>query len=343
VAGDDGTGAVLERLEAGQPVVFGGNRVTHVTPELAAAFAPGDRLLVVQETGDLLHVPAREHRAAVTAVDAAVDAFAALAACTDAQITEFFEAFATRLADDAVTAPIRAANDADVAAAVAAGRSTTRLELSPGMRDDMVAGLRSWRDAPGGRDAELARIEHEGWTVAARKAPLGPVGFVFEGRPNVFADATGVLRTGNTVVMRIGSDALGTAEAIVSEALAPALQVTGPRRRVGPLRRSPAGPRRGSRLGGSGGPARCRGPPGRHAGQPARHRWRVARRRERGRPRAVPCRGGALPRPQGVQHAERVLHPGGADRAGRRVPRRPRRSRCRTGRGGPPARRGVLP
>jgi glutamate-5-semialdehyde dehydrogenase len=232
VAGDDGTGAVLERLEAGQPVVFGGNRVTHVTPELAAAFAPGDRLLVVQETGDLLHVPAREHRAAVTAVDAAVDAFAALAACTDAQITEFFEAFATRLADDAVIAPIRAANDADVAAAVAAGRSTTRLEL--------VAGLRSWRDAPGGRDAELARIEHEGWTVAARKAPLGPVGFVFEGRPNVFADATGVLRTGNTVVMRIGSDALGTAEAIVSEALAPALQEAGLPPGAVSLVRSPA-------------------------------------------------------------------------------------------------------
>ena len=38
---------------------------------------------------------------------------------------------------------------------------------------------------------------------------LGVVGFVFEGRPNVFADATGVLRTGNTVVFRIGSDALG--------------------------------------------------------------------------------------------------------------------------------------
>jgi glutamate-5-semialdehyde dehydrogenase len=53
------------------------------------------------------------------------------------------------------------------------------------------------------------------------------VGFVFEGRPNVFADACGVVRTGNTVVFRIGSDALGTARAIVDHALAPALLAAG--------------------------------------------------------------------------------------------------------------------
>ncbi len=55
------------------------------------------------------------------------------------------------------------------------------------------------------------RIDHDSWSVEARRAPLGVVGFVFEGRPNVFADACGVVRTGNTVVFRIGSDALGTA------------------------------------------------------------------------------------------------------------------------------------
>jgi glutamate-5-semialdehyde dehydrogenase len=43
----------------------------------------------------------------------------------------------------------------------------------------------------------------------------------------VFADATGVLRTGNTVVFRIGSDALGTAQAIVEHALDPALKAAG--------------------------------------------------------------------------------------------------------------------
>ena len=104
----------------------------------------------------------------------------------------------------------------------------------------MVAGLRSWRDAPAARDTELARIDHAGWSVAARRAPLGVVGFVFEGRPNVFADATGVLRTGNAVVMRIGSDALGTAEAIVGAALAPALAAAGLPDGAVSLVRSPA-------------------------------------------------------------------------------------------------------
>jgi glutamate-5-semialdehyde dehydrogenase len=50
---------------------------------------------------------------------------------------------------------------------------------------------------------------------------------VFEGRPNVFADAVGVLRTGNAVVFRIGSDALGTAEAIMASAVSPALASAG--------------------------------------------------------------------------------------------------------------------
>ncbi|HEU4840869.1 MAG TPA: aldehyde dehydrogenase family protein [Ilumatobacteraceae bacterium] len=230
----------LTALQPGQPIVFGGNRITTVPAALADAFAPGDRLIVVQETGDLLHVPAAQHAAAASAVDDAVAAFAALAACSDDQITVFFEAFARRLADDAVVAPIRAANEADVAAAAAAGRSTTRLALSDRMRADMVAGLRTWRDAPPARDEEIERIDHRGWSVAARRAPLGVVAFVFEGRPNVFADAAGVVRTGNAVVMRIGSDALGTAEAIVGAALAPALAEAGLPAGTVSLVRSPA-------------------------------------------------------------------------------------------------------
>jgi glutamate-5-semialdehyde dehydrogenase len=142
-------------------------------------------------------------------------------------VSAFYDAFARRLADDASFAPVAAANAEDVAAARARGRSTTRLELGPAMRAGMVEALHLWRDLPDGRDAVEERIEHPGWTVEARRSPLGVVGFVFEGRPNVFADATGVLRSGNTVVFRIGSDALGTARAIVEHALAPALAAVG--------------------------------------------------------------------------------------------------------------------
>lgn len=217
----------LTSLSAGMPIVYGGDRITYVTPALAEAFAPGDRLIVVQTTGDLLHVPSAVHRIATEAVDAAVDAFDEMGTVSDAQISAFYEAFAVRLADDAAFEPIAAANEADVASARERGRSATRLILSDKMRTDMVAGLRSWRDAGSGRGEVVDAVSHAGWRVDLVRAGLGVVGFVFEGRPNVFADATGVLRSGNTVVFRIGSDALGTAKAIVAHALDPALAAAG--------------------------------------------------------------------------------------------------------------------
>jgi glutamate-5-semialdehyde dehydrogenase len=198
-----------------------------VTPELAAAFGAGDRLLVLQDTGDLLHVPAQDHAAASAAVGRAAAAFAEMGEVPDAAVTAFFEGFAGRLEDGAVWARIAQANAADVESAQRRGRSTTRLVASDAMRRDMVCGLRAWRDAPAFRGRVLERIEHGGWTLEQVAAPLGVVGFVFEGRPNVFADATGVLRAGNTVAFRIGSDALGTARAMVAEALEPALAEAG--------------------------------------------------------------------------------------------------------------------
>jgi glutamate-5-semialdehyde dehydrogenase len=217
----------LDALTAGQPIVFGGNRVTHVPPALADAFRAGDRVIVDPLSGDLLHVPEAEFEHAAVPVARARAAFAALAGCTDDQISAFFHGFANRLADDTTFAPIAAANHADVRRATERGRSTTRLVLGDEMRADMVAGLRGWADAPARRDAVERVVRHDGWTLEARRAPLGVVGFVFEGRPNVFADAAGVVRTGNTVVFRIGSDALGTARAIVEHALDPAIEAAG--------------------------------------------------------------------------------------------------------------------
>ncbi|WP_293364041.1 aldehyde dehydrogenase family protein [Phenylobacterium sp.] len=221
------TNGRLEALAPGQAIPFGGDRVAYVSPELAAAFRPGDRLVVVQDTGDLLHIPAAEHAAAQGAVGRAAAAFTRMGEVTDAAITAFFDTFAARLADDAAWAAISAANAADVESARARGRSTTRLAASDAMRRDMIAGLQAWRDAEAPRGRVLERVDHPGWSVTQVMAPLGPVGFVFEGRPNVFADATGVIRAGNTVVFRIGSDALGTARAIVANALDPALAEAG--------------------------------------------------------------------------------------------------------------------
>ena len=69
----------------------------------------------------------------------------------------------------------------------------------------------------------MERVDHEGWSVEKVASPLGVVAFVFEGRPNVCVDATGVLRTGNTCVFRIGSDALRTANALMVNCLTPSL------------------------------------------------------------------------------------------------------------------------
>jgi glutamate-5-semialdehyde dehydrogenase len=209
------------------PVVYGGNRVTRVSPELAAAFRSGDRLLVLQDTGDLLHIPEADWEAANRAVDAAVGAFPEMSAAEDERITRFFEAFADRLADQDAFEPIAEANRTDVEQARERGRSVTRLVLSDKMRTDMVEGLRLWAGLSGVRGRVVEEVDHPGWKVELRQEPLGTVGFVFEGRPNVFADATGLLRSGNTVVFRIGSDALGTARAIVEHALEPALRESG--------------------------------------------------------------------------------------------------------------------
>ncbi len=217
----------LRQLNAGQALVFGGNQVVNVSDELAEAFQPGDRLVIVNDTGDVLHIPEAEWALATTTVTHAYQAFLELGSVDDEAISRFFELFANRLADDACFAAIAEANQADVAAAKAAGRSTTRLELGPSMRADMVSGLRMWASVASKRDKVVESIEHDGWRLEQRRAGLGVVGFVFEGRPNVFADACGVLRSGNTVAFRIGSAALGTARAIVSHALGPALDEAG--------------------------------------------------------------------------------------------------------------------
>ena len=218
---------VLEKLSPGMAIPFGGNRFVVVPKDLAARFKAGDRLIVVDHTGDLLHVPAEVHAVAVGAVGRAHAAFQRMGEISDQAITAFFAAFAERLGDDVAWARITDANAQDVAAAKAKGRSTTRLAVSAAMRRDMIAGLAVWRDAPAGRGRVVERVDHQGWSIEQVTAPLGVVGFVFEGRPNVFADATGVLRGGNAVVFRIGADALGTAQAIVREALDPAIAVSG--------------------------------------------------------------------------------------------------------------------
>ena len=81
----------LTRLTPGQQIVFGGNRVVSVGAELAEAFRPGDRLVVVQSTGALVHIPARIAGVVDGAITAAAAAFSELARCSDEAIVTFFK------------------------------------------------------------------------------------------------------------------------------------------------------------------------------------------------------------------------------------------------------------
>lgn len=213
----------LTRLEPGQIVPFGGDRYAVVDAEMAAAFRDGDRLVVVQESGDLLHVPGEVARLVESAVDDAVTAFRRLGTIGVDRIDRFYGEFAARLSDDSIFAPVAKANGDDVEDARRRDRAIGRLVLSEKMRADMIAALQMWRDLPDPFAASTTTTEHHDWTVEERRSPLGVIGFVFEGRPNVFADATGVLKSGNSVVFRIGSDALRTARAIMTHCVRPAL------------------------------------------------------------------------------------------------------------------------
>jgi len=137
------------------------------------------------------------------------------------------------------SAKLAAANAADVAAAKAAGRDAAfvdRLTLTPATIEAMAAGVlevAALRD-PVGEITEL-QYRPSGIQVGHMCVPLGVVGIVYESRPNVTADAAALcLKAGNATILRGGSEALASNQAIaacVHEGLAaaglpePAVQV----------------------------------------------------------------------------------------------------------------------
>lgn len=208
-------------------VIVAGDRVMPVPAALADRFRSGDSLVYSDATDELLLIPSAEKRVAAAAVGAALAAFEQMRAVSEAQVNRFYSAFAHNLASETIWSVILQANRLDVEDARRRERSTTRLVASDRLRQGMIEGLRGWAGAPSARGRVIESIEHSGWAVDLVAAELGVVAFVFEGRPNVLADATGVLKGGNTVVFRIGRDALRTASAIMETALTPALADAG--------------------------------------------------------------------------------------------------------------------
>ena len=112
-------------------------------------------------------------------------------------------------------------NSKDVEAAKAKkidAASIDRLTLTPTTIASMADGLRQIAALPDpvGEISEL-KYRPSGIQVGRMRVPLGVIGIIYESRPNVTADAAGLcLKSGNAAILRGGSEALHTNQAIAA-------------------------------------------------------------------------------------------------------------------------------
>ncbi|MBE1549136.1 glutamate-5-semialdehyde dehydrogenase [Mycobacterium sp. OAS707] len=124
---------------------------------------------------------------------------------------------------------ILAANAEDLAAAKAAGTPEAmldRLALNPNRIDGIASGLRQVAGLPDPIGEVLrGRTLPNGLQLRQQRVPLGVVGIVYEGRPNVTVDAFGLtLKSGNAVLLR-GSSSAARSNAALVKALRDALEL----------------------------------------------------------------------------------------------------------------------
>jgi len=113
--------------------------------------------------------------------------------------------------------PILAANAQDCATA------SPRIEIDRlRLTADRVAALARDVEAVAGLPDPVGEVLEEtvrpnGLRISRRRVPLGVVGVVYESRPNVTSDVAAIcLKTGNAVVLRGGSEALASNQAIAA-------------------------------------------------------------------------------------------------------------------------------
>jgi glutamate-5-semialdehyde dehydrogenase len=119
------------------------------------------------------------------------------------------------------THDILAANAEDLAAAREAGTPAAmldRLALNPQRVDGIAHGLRQVARLPDPIGETLrGRTLPNGLQLRQQRVPLGVVGIVYEGRPNVTVDAFGLtLKSGNAVLLRGSSSAAHSNAALVA-------------------------------------------------------------------------------------------------------------------------------
>jgi glutamate-5-semialdehyde dehydrogenase len=111
-------------------------------------------------------------------------------------------------------------NKKDIAGARGRGLSKAlidRLTLNQKRITDMASGLREVANLPDPVGAVTKMWQRpNGMLVGRMRVPIGVIGIIYEARPNVTADATGLcLKSGNAVILRGGSEAIHTNKAIV--------------------------------------------------------------------------------------------------------------------------------
>jgi glutamate-5-semialdehyde dehydrogenase len=115
---------------------------------------------------------------------------------------------------------LSAVNEKDMAAAKDNIDSAMldRLELTRARIDSMADGLRQVAALPD-PVGEITDMNYRptGVQVGKMRVPLGVVGIIYESRPNVTADAAGLcLKSGNATILRGGSEAIHTNQAIAA-------------------------------------------------------------------------------------------------------------------------------
>ena len=119
------------------------------------------------------------------------------------------------------TPQLVAANQADLAAAKAAGIEASlldRLTLNEKGVAAMAEGLRQIAALPD-PVGEITGMNYRpsGIQVGHMRVPLGVIGIIYEARPNVTADAAGLcLKAGNVAILRGGSEAIRSNQAIAA-------------------------------------------------------------------------------------------------------------------------------
>nr|WP_330166191.1 glutamate-5-semialdehyde dehydrogenase [Salinicoccus halitifaciens] len=92
-----------------------------------------------------------------------------------------------------------------------------RLTLNPDRLAGMQTGLKKMaglEDPTSKSDAQW--VNEAGLKISKKRVPLGVIGIIYESRPNVTADASGLcLKAGNAVILRGGKEALNSNTALV--------------------------------------------------------------------------------------------------------------------------------